>query len=148
MDEPRPHHLNEAISRLLEHYEKEIDTNLLSSFHCALIYAGGRLLSTGFNRQKTNSFVTTFAHHEFVQSIHAEVDAILRVRKKIDLRGTKMYVAKVGRTPVIGDSRPCPMCFEALQLYGIKKVIYTVGSESFASEKVSALGDCDDSDVD
>lgn len=130
-----PRGLGRAISYLEKRFEEEINVSTLKAFHCALIFAGGKLLSVGFNSDKLNSFVTTFAHHPDAR-MHAEVNAVLLARKKIDLRGSKIYVAKIGRNGELGNSKPCKMCTETLKLYGIKRVTYTVGVDSFATEKV------------
>jgi tRNA(Arg) A34 adenosine deaminase TadA len=131
-----PRGLEKAIACLECHINEEIDLSSLKSFHCAVIYSGGKLLSTGFNSDKLNSFVTTFAHHSAAR-MHAEVNAVLLARKKIDLRGAKMYVAKIGRNGELGNSKPCAMCMQALKLYGIKRVTYTMGDNNFDIEKLS-----------
>src|SRR5438876_1187936 len=92
----------------------------LSSHHAALIVSGGKVLSIGFNKIKRNGFITTYAHHEWCNT-HAECDAILRVRKKINLRDSKIYVARVRRDGKLGNSKPCLMCTRVLGRYGIKK---------------------------
>ena len=60
----------------------------------AAIVSGGRVLSVGMNKQKFNSIIDVFKTNEW-SNIHAEVDAILRVRNKIDLTGSKIYVARM-----------------------------------------------------
>lgn len=140
--------LDLALQKLEERYDEMLSEPALSSFHCALIYSGGALLSIGFNRAKVNSFVTTFAHHDFVQSVHAECDAILRARKKIDLRDSRMYVVKLGRNRDVGNSKPCLMCEKALAMYGVKRVYYTTDAENFDSVKVSSFGDAEDASID
>lgn len=132
-----PRGLERAIACLENHLDDEVDLTSLKSFHCAQIYSGGKLLSTGFNSDKLNSFVTTFAHHPAAR-MHAEVNAVLLARKKIDLRGAKMYVAKIGRNGELGNSKPCAMCMQTLRLYGIKRVTYTMHDGSFDVEKIAA----------
>jgi deoxycytidylate deaminase len=128
--------LDSAINRLNDRYVSYLGETKLISFHCALIYVGGSLVSTGFNKEKANSFMMAFAHHEFVQSVHAECDAILRVRKKIDLTGSRIYVAKLGRNGNVGNSKPCPMCELVLRRYGIKRVYFTLDEDSYESERI------------
>jgi tRNA(Arg) A34 adenosine deaminase TadA len=103
----------------------------LRSLHVAILVKGGRILSVGFNKQKKNSFVDHYAHHPGCTT-HAEVNAILKVRKKIDLTGCKIYVArlkKIDRT--LGNSKPCAMCHQIIKRYGISKIYYTVEKNKF-----------------
>jgi deoxycytidylate deaminase len=109
----------------------------LPSLHGAVIVKGGRILSRGINRPKTNAFINIFAHYEG-SNIHAECDAILRGRKKTNLSGAKMFVArmrKIDKMP--GTSKPCMMCQEIMSRYGIKKVFYTDVNGTYNMMKVA-----------
>lgn len=128
--------LASAVAKLRAEHEELLKTDL-TAFHCAILVAGGSILSVGFNKPKLNSFVSVYAHHPDVQTIHAEVDAILQVRRKTDLTGCKIFVAKLGRNGEVGNSCPCAMCHEALRNYGIKRAYYTVNETTYAVERLS-----------
>lgn len=109
----------------------------VSSLHGAIIVKGGRILSKGTNQPKSNAFINMFAHHKGC-NIHAECSAILKARKKIDLNGAKMFVArmrKVDKMP--GTSKPCKMCQKIMSRYGIKKVFYTDVDGTYNMMKVA-----------
>lgn len=128
--------LADAVCRLRSEYEEMMKTEL-TAFHCAILVSGGSVLSVGVNKHKLNSFVAVYAHHPDVQTIHAEIDAILQVRRKTDLTGSKIYVAKLGRNGEVGNSCPCAMCCEALRNYGIKRAYYTVNETTYAVERLN-----------
>lgn len=109
----------------------------LEFLHAAVIVSGGKVVSIGYNGSRMNSFTREFAVNKHVNSVHAECDAILRARRKINLRGAKIYVARLTRgNRVIANSRPCEMCMCAAKLYGIKRIYYTVDERTYAVVRV------------
>lgn len=115
--------------------EKEYDEHV--EYHlAAVIVTGGRIVSIGINGPKTNSFIEAFKVTSW-SNMHAECDAILRARRKVDLRGSKMYVARVTKQAgTVANSRPCEMCIEACRLYGIKRICYTLDENTYAVMRV------------
>ena len=131
-DDPSPQIYTEnryftiAFEKLKNHPSVE-----LRSLHVALLVKGGRILSVGFNKRKKNKFIDIHARHPGCTT-HAECAAILKVRKKIDLTGCKIYVARLKKNDhTLGNSKPCEMCQEIIKKHGIKKVYYTVESNKF-----------------
>jgi len=114
---------------------------------CAVIVSGGSVVSVGYNKRNTNAFVEHYADlargggRTYCMSTHAELDAILAVRSKIDLSGSKIYVARLrkhkGMEP-IGMARPCPICERALFAYGIKRAYYTIDANYYGIMKPNA----------
>jgi deoxycytidylate deaminase len=122
-------------------YEGLLQCNL-----CAVIVGGGSVLSTGYNKTARNSFVQYLSDFDlsgkpFINT-HAEVDAILKVRNKIDLTGCKIYVAryKPGRKEV-GMARPCATCEIVLRRYGISRAYYTIDEDHYGVMNLSASTD-------
>lgn len=130
--------LNLAINEVKTHkFERILQCNL-----CAVIVGGGSVLSTGFNKTSRNSFVQYLSDFDlsgkpFINT-HAEVDAILKVRNKIDLTGCKIYVAryKQGQKQV-GMARPCATCEIVLRRYGISRAYYTIDENHYGVMNVS-----------
>lgn len=120
-------------------YDDVLDYHL-----AAIIVRGGSVVSVGYNKSNTNSFVEHFADRvkgkrNFCVSTHAEMDAILRVRNKIDLTGCKIFVARkklIDHSP--GMARPCAICEEVLRSYGIKRAFYTIDTEHYG---IMTVGD-------
>ena len=77
--------------------------------HVAVIVKSGRILAVGRNRDKTHPVAVAFGDDgaRILKSIHAELDAISRVKNKEQLRGATIYVARVGRSGHPGMSCPC-----------------------------------------
>jgi tRNA(Arg) A34 adenosine deaminase TadA len=118
-------HLQTAIKHV------QLSDPQLVTYLAAVIVKGGKVVSIGRNKPKLNLFTVYNAHHKNIVSTHAEIDAILRVRKKINLRGADMYVARVKRTGGCGLAAPCEMCRKAIQQYGIRRVFYTDEQEGY-----------------
>ena len=95
--------------------------------HAAVIVKSGRVLSVGRNRDKTHpeSVGVDEGGEAFTRTIHAEMDAISKVKNKDHLRGATIYVARKGRNEKAGNSCPCEMCQGLIDKYGLKKAIFT-----------------------
>ena len=127
-------------------YDDQIDYHL-----CAIIVRGGSVISVGFNKVNTNAFVEHYADiargrgRDWCLSTHAEQDAILKARGKVNLKGCKIFVArrkKIDGSP--GMARPCPICENALYSYGIRKAYYTINEHQFGKMLIKPNGDTTD----
>lgn len=120
----------------------EYDTGL-QAYLTALIVSGGKILSVGFNgRDKASSGLQRrYSQHNSHRAskpctIHAEIDAVLNCRKKIDLTGSKVFVIRRLRldsaeNPLIAMAKPCPMCQAVLFSYGVRRATYTISNNEF-----------------
>jgi len=109
---------------------------------CAVVVRGGSVLSVGYNRHSTNAFVEAYTDQVlgtgigYSLSTHAEMDAVVRVRQKTDLRGSKMYVCRILKNGDAGISRPCPVCQHVIASYGIKRAYYTIKDNEYGVLKL------------
>ena len=138
--------------RLAMQYANEKDYGNQIDYHlCAIIVRGGSVISVGYNKHNTNAFVEHYADiargrgRDFCLSTHAEQDAILKARNKVDLRGCKIFVARRLRlNGKPGMARPCPICENALNSYGIRKAYYTINEHQFGKMLIKPNGDTTD----
>ena len=94
--------------------------------HAAVVVKAGRVLATGRNRNKTHPDSITIEEGERIpKTIHAELDAISRVKNKDQLRGATIYVARLGRNGHPGMSCPCKMCQKLIDKYELKRAVFT-----------------------
>lgn len=94
--------------------------------HGSVIVKGGRVISTGINKDRSHPRIVSTEHIKDHCSVHAEIDAI---KKAKNISGATIYVARVNKRGEARDSRPCKNCFEAIKNNGIKKIVYTVSEE-------------------
>lgn len=94
--------------------------------HGSVIVKGGRVISTGINKERSHPRIVSSEHIKDHCSVHAEVDAI---KKAKDVSGATIYVARVNRRGEARDSRPCKRCYEVIRKNGIKKIVYTTSEE-------------------
>jgi deoxycytidylate deaminase len=87
----------------------------------SVVWRGGSVLSTGFNRVKNDPFVLENEKH-FRCTVHAEADAI---RNAGDSFGAKLFVARVTPGGNLALAKPCSRCMDIIRECGIKKVYYT-----------------------
>lgn len=93
--------------------------------HGAVIVKSGRVIGTGFNKDRNNPMIVSPEHIKTQCSIHAEVDAIRDANHNV--AGANLYVARVNRHGQDRNSKPCRYCEEVIKKSKIKKVIYTEG---------------------
>ena len=122
-------------------YEDCIDYHL-----CAIIVRGGNVISVGFNKRNTNGFVEHYTDkvrgngRNYCLSTHAEHDAILQVRSKIDLTGCKIFIVRVkapGSKQRLGMAAPCAICRAVLAAYSIKRAYYTIDDDNYGVMNIS-----------
>lgn len=102
--------------------------------HGAIVVKGGSVLSLGVNSYTNdpNMFPIDYLNSEKIPhsargkliSVHAEVAAMRRVSPQ-QLKGAIVYVARVSKTGLTGNSAPCSHCTQQLLAAGVKKVIFT-----------------------
>ena len=120
-----------AKDKCLQHeYPKELDSR-----HCALLVSGGNVISIGYNKLSNQEL--RFPGGKKVSrrpqsSEHAEMQAIMAVRRKIDLTNCKMFVVRVNRQEELSMSRPCILCAPQIANYGIARVYYSISETEYA----------------
>lgn len=136
-----PPHLVWATRRVVT-TESELSAHLV-----AVIVKGGCVISWASNVPKMNVYTHRRATRTDCSSIHAEVRAIFRARRKSDLRGCRMFVARVTKdnklrseSGSVGLAMPCAACMAAIASYGIKRVIYTICPRTFGTINVTDSG--------
>jgi deoxycytidylate deaminase len=119
----------------------------LRSHVCALITKGGSILSIATNTINPDPYSLKYTHNEYLNSTHAEVNAILQIRHKIDLTGTKMWVARLTKpdltetcpkVPEIAMTAPCKTCKKIIKMHGIYRVYYTIDANTTGYWKVNS----------
>lgn len=95
--------------------------------HGAVVVKGGRVLGTGWNRDRNPPSIIDPDRIKQDCSYHAEEVAIKEAGS--NLKGAVIYVARVNRQGRDRDSKPCIKCSSLIQEAGIKKVIYTSEKE-------------------
>lgn len=136
-----PPHLVSAVKRVKTTCDK------LTAHLVAVIVKGGSIISWSSNLPKMNAYTAIMTDNPDCFSIHAEVAAIFRARQKTDLRGCKMFVARITKDNKITQSpgkialaMPCKTCARAIANYGIKRVIYTIGPNEFGTLNITDFG--------
>ena len=118
---------NKFLKLALRRIDGEEYSDHIQHRHAAVIVKAGRVLSIGRNRNKTHpdSVGVDDDGEVFTKTIHAEMDAILRVKNKSHLKGATIYVARKGRNEKAGMSCPCKMCQKLISKHGLKKAVFT-----------------------
>lgn len=102
--------------------------------HGAVVVKGGRVLGTGWNKNRNHPAIVSPEHVKTDCSYHAEEVAI-REAGEDNVRGAIIYVARVNKNGQDRDSKPCPKCASLIEQVGIKRVVFTMeaGELNYAS---------------
>jgi len=91
--------------------------------HGAVIVKSGRVVGTGYNKDKNSPMQVSPEHIKTHCSRHAEVEAIRDANWNV--KGATLYVARVNNFGLDRNSKPCENCEVVINETQIKKVIYT-----------------------
>lgn len=94
--------------------------------HGAIIVKGGRVVGTGYNKNRNNPHFVSPEHIKTDCSVHAEKSALKDAG--YDVRNAVMYIARVNRHGEDRDSKPCSRCLKLIEESGIKRIVYTTQS--------------------
>ena len=93
--------------------------------HGAVIVKSGRVVGTGYNKDRNHPLFVSPEHIKTHCSRHAEMEAIKEA--KGNAKGAVLYVARVNNQGQDRNSKPCRLCEKVINQSNIKKVIYTRG---------------------
>jgi deoxycytidylate deaminase len=93
-------------------------SNMNSKYACAIVYRN-KIISIGINRYKIFEITSDYETNKY--SIHAEKDAIMKVKDKNILKYCKIYIVKI-KNGQLEQGIPCPMCYNLLKKYNINKI--------------------------
>lgn len=103
----------------------------------AVLVAGRRVVSRGRNKPTKTHPKST---HPF-KTIHAELDAILGVDRKV-LVGATIYVCRVRAGGEFGLAKPCEHCERMLRELGVREVVFTTSDpdnpEAYARYEIAS----------
>jgi deoxycytidylate deaminase len=107
--------------------------------HVAVIVFRGKIIAEatnriGHRREDSLAYNNTFIHGD--KNLHAEENAIKKLGNYNKLRGSNMYIVKLGKKDAVIDntytysnSKPCKKCecllHKCMKKYGLKTVYYT-----------------------
>ena len=119
------------------YFSKAKEISLLSDFkrsrHGSVIVHNKNIISMAHNRGKV--FVEFTQRFNPLQTAHAEVMAILKVKNKRILKNCTMFVFRERSNGEISSSMPCPSCFRILKSFGISHIFYSFeNKEGFKEE--------------
>lgn len=122
LDDEEPRKCTERQLRFLERARRMAMKSNMAHRHGCVIVLDDEVIATGYNH-----FFTHYCH-KF--SIHAEVDALMKVKKRWRhlLPTCELYVVRVGPPSMdccFKYSRPCDECTRCITKMGLRKVFYS-----------------------
>jgi deoxycytidylate deaminase len=93
--------------------------------HGAVLVKSGRVIGTGYNKDRNSPLYVSPEHIKEHCSRHAEVEAIRDARGNVS--GAVLYVARINNQGEDRNSKPCKRCDSLIKDSNIKRVIYTEG---------------------
>lgn len=98
--------------------------------HAAIITKGSNILSLATNKRSNNKITRKYG--SFCISVHAEIRALLKLRRKAIQRkynNLTLYSCRVGKSfDEARISKPCNVCMELMVDFGVDTIVYFNGS--------------------
>lgn len=94
----------------------------------AIISKRKKVLATGLNSRKTHPMMQRFTNNYLRVCLHAEMAAInnaLKTYSEEELQGANIFIARVTKNGQRAIAKPCPICQNALDTFGITGVYWT-----------------------
>jgi len=91
----------------------------------AIVARGSRIISMGVNKYKTHPLQKNHHTNDSGGSIHAELDALLKVHPA-KRKGSQIYVVRLLADGSFGNAEPCKFCKDLLITAGIYCVVHSV----------------------
>ena len=103
--------------------------------HGCIAVASGKVVAKGFNYHRTYSNDGLIGRN---CSCHAEIDVLRKCLKQNITKKMNLYVTRISPDNSVRNSRPCFHCYDKMQLFNIKHIIYSDANGDFIKEP---LGD-------
>ena len=117
---------NKELIKLL--IDTAMKSNMNHKYGCAIIFRN-KIISTGYNYYKLYNgkiYNNLYQYEQNKFSIHAEKDAIQKIKNKNILKNCKIYIIRIKNDIYnlnFEEGTPCSMCNNLLQKYKLKYVI-------------------------
>lgn len=98
----------------------------------AVVISGGSVLSKGYNQIRHSKHLKD--HIAWDESLHAERDALRKVKHKDSLVGAVLFVYREHRNGAPAVALPCSSCFKMIKNTGIKKIYFSQEKFPFYGE--------------
>ena len=87
--------------------------------HGSIIVKAGKIIGSGYNKNNP--------YNDFMNTCHAEIDAILSLNKQVFNKPTILYVLRLSgkKTSIFGNSKPCNNCMNKIKKHNISRVYYS-----------------------
>ena len=99
-----------------------------------------KIISSGYNSNKTNPIQKRFNAHRFDvdsrHTVHAELHCLLPLinRKDINFSDVSLYIYRRHKSGELALARPCASCEALIRSLGIRNIYYT-GNNSYINEE-------------
>jgi len=103
-----------------------------------VVFKGKRILSWGFNQIRTSNAIPD-RFKKFIEALHAEQHAIMRVPNKELLNGASLLVIRINRNGKLTNARPCKNCMKTINYFKISNIYYSNENGEIVMEKTCLL---------
>lgn len=106
-------------------------TSDFTRYHLGAVIANGaEILAAACNQMKSHPLQKKYNRVRGEVAInwthlHAEIAALNKVKNKKLLNGATIYISRKTKHGQSALARPCKGCMQALNDYGVKKIVYT-----------------------
>jgi len=103
-----------------------------------VVFKGKRILSCGFNQIRTSNAIPD-RFKKFIEALHAEQHAIMRIPNKELLNGASLLVIRINRNGKLTNARPCKNCMKTISYFKLSNIYYSNENGEIVMEKTCLL---------
>lgn len=96
--------------------------------HTSLVVYRNDIVGVGYNQLKTHPLQKQFGKNSESIFLHAEIDAIRNALRRVsveELTRCDLYVIRVDKNNLLGNSKPCEGCQRAIIHFNLRNVYHS-----------------------
>lgn len=94
------------------------------SFHTSIIWNSNKIISIGYNTNKTHPKSLDFNYPWASFGVHAELMSVLRGRLE-NYKGFSIYIVRTDNNNETALSKPCEFCSKLIKLMQFEEIFYS-----------------------
>ncbi len=89
-----------------------------------VVFKGKRILSCGYNQIRTFNAIPD-KYKKYIEALHAEQHAIMKVQNKELLNGASILVIRINRNGKLTNAKPCENCMKTILHYHLSNIYFS-----------------------
>ena len=103
-----------------------------------VVFKGKRILSYGYNQIRTSNAIPD-KYKKYIEALHAEQHAIMKIQNKELLNGASLLVIRINRHGKLTNARPCENCMKTIVHFKFSNIYFSNENGEIVMERVCPI---------